>query len=62
TSDVNLTVFNMLGQEVATLVSEKLEAGHHSVNWNAAQVSSGVYFYKLTAGDKTETHAMTLIK
>ncbi len=62
TSDVDLSVYNMLGQKVATLVSERLEAGHHSVNWDASQVSSGVYFYKLTAGDNSETRDLTLIK
>jgi len=62
TSDVNLSVYNMLGQKVATLVSEELSAGNHSVTWNASQVSSGVYFYKLTAGDNSETHALLLIK
>jgi len=62
TSDVNLSVYNMLGQKVATLVSETLNAGNHSANWNASAVSSGVYFYKLTAGDKTEVQEMTLIK
>lgn len=61
-SDVDLSVYNMLGQKVATLVSEKLEAGNHSVNWDASQVSSGVYFYKLTAGGNSETRALTLIK
>lgn len=62
TSDVNLSVYNMLGQKIATLVSETLNAGNHSVNWNASDVASGVYFYKLAAGDKTEVQNMTLIK
>lgn len=61
-SNVDLSVYNMLGQKVATLASERLEAGHHSVNWDASQVSSGIYFYKLTAGNNSETRALTLIK
>jgi len=61
-SDVDLSVYNMLGQKIATLVSDRMEAGHHSVNWDASQVSSGVYFYKLTAGNNSETRALTLIK
>lgn len=62
TTDVNLVVFNLLGQEIATLVSEKMNAGVHLVNWNASDVSSGVYFYKLTAGEKSDVRRLTYIK
>ena len=61
-SEVNLTIFNMLGQEVATLVDEVKAAGSHNVTWNASNVASGVYFYKLTAGDLTLTKKMVLLK
>ena len=61
-SKVNLTIFNMLGQEVATLVDEVTAAGNHNVTWNASDVASGVYFYKLTAGDLTLTKKMVLLK
>ena len=61
-SDVDLSVYNMLGQKVVTLVSGRLEAGCHRVNWNASGIASGLYFYKLTAGDKTEVREMTLVK
>jgi len=59
---VDLSIYNMLGQKVTTLVSAELPAGNHSVNWDASDVTSGVYFYKITAGDKTEVHEMTLLK
>ena len=59
---VTLDVYNTLGQRVATLVHEKQEAGYKSVNWDASEVSSGLYFYKLTAGDLTETWRMMLVK
>lgn len=55
-ADVRLTVYNILGQEVITLLDEQRSAGLHSVNWNAtdsygAKLSSGIYFYKLKASD-----------
>jgi len=62
TSDVKLEVYNLLGQRLATLVDEKQEAGYKSVVWNASEVSSGLYFYKLTAGEFTETKRMMLVK
>ena len=61
-SDVDLSIYNMLGQKVATLVSGQLPAGNHSVNWDASDVATGVYFYKITAGDFSEIHQMTLLK
>ncbi|MGB5288130.1 MAG: FlgD immunoglobulin-like domain containing protein, partial [Ignavibacteriaceae bacterium] len=53
-SDVKLTVYNILGQEVITLLNEQKPAGNHRVNWNArdaggTQLTSGIYLYKLTA-------------
>jgi hypothetical protein len=61
-SDVELDVYNVLGQKIATLVSDRMEAGVHSVIWDASGVSSGIYFYKLKAGDYAEIEAMTLLK
>ncbi len=61
-ADVELTVYNMLGQKVATLVNEHLGTGMHSVVWDASDVSSGVYFYKIAAGEYTEIQEMTLLK
>ncbi|MFQ5869426.1 MAG: T9SS type A sorting domain-containing protein [Candidatus Zixiibacteriota bacterium] len=62
TSEVKLEVHNLLGEKVATLVHEKQEAGYKSITWEASEVSSGVYFYKLTAGDFSESRRMMLVK
>ena len=59
---VDLSVYNLLGQKVETLVDGFVEAGFHSVQWDASHYSSGIYFYKLTAGDKVFTKRMTLLK
>ena len=59
---VDLSIFNLLGEKVATLASGKMAAGTHSVNWDASNVGSGVYFYRLTAEGKSETRQLTLIK
>jgi len=59
---VKLEVYNLLGQRVATLVESKEHSGYRSVVWDASTVSSGIYFYKLTAGDYTETRSMMLVK
>ncbi|MCP4633093.1 MAG: T9SS type A sorting domain-containing protein [candidate division Zixibacteria bacterium] len=61
-SIVRLEVYNLLGQNIETLVDEYQTAGHKSVTWDASSYSSGIYFYKLTAGDKTYTKRMTLLK
>lgn len=61
-ADVSLKVYNLLGQEVETLIDGMMDAGINSVSWNASGYASGVYFYKLTAGDKTVTKRMTLLK
>jgi len=61
-ADVNLTVYNILGQRVRTLVDQKMEAGTHTVAWDASQYASGVYFYRITAGSFTATKKMLLLK
>jgi predicted GH43/DUF377 family glycosyl hydrolase len=60
--DVKLKVFDELGREVATLVDGRQTAGTHSVRFNAAGLSSGVYFYRLEAGQFTETKKMILLR
>jgi len=61
-SPVKLEVYNLLGEKVATLADERQQAGYRSVVWDASEISSGVYFYKLTAGDFTKTKRMMLVK
>jgi Secretion system C-terminal sorting domain/Domain of unknown function (DUF5122) beta-propeller len=59
---VTLTIYDILGKEVEVLVNQQLQPGTYEVEWNAANYPSGVYFYKLTAGDYSETKKMVLIK
>jgi hypothetical protein len=62
TENVKLEIFNLLGQKVETVVDSRLDAGNHTVYWNAGGQSSGVYFYKLTAGSFEDIKRMTLLK
>ncbi len=62
TSLVTLTIYDMLGQEVATLVNEELAAGQYSRMWNASAMPSGVYFYRLQAGTYTESKRLLLLR
>ncbi|MCK4461862.1 MAG: T9SS type A sorting domain-containing protein, partial [candidate division Zixibacteria bacterium] len=59
---VNLTIYNVLGQKVATLVDGVQDAGPQQVEWNASDVSSGVYFYRLTTEQNIKTRKMLLLK
>ncbi len=61
-SNVKITVINSIGEEVALLVNEAKEPGYHTVEFNAANLSSGVYFYQLKAGDFVELKKMILLK
>ncbi len=61
-SKVKLDIYNLSGQKVETLRNEILPTGEHSILWDASSYSSGIYFYKLTAGDKVFTKRMTLLK
>ncbi len=61
-SKVRLTVFNILGQEVTTLVNKELGPGHHSIQWDGGTQASGIYFYKLEANNFSETRKMMLVK
>ncbi|MCB0722614.1 MAG: T9SS type A sorting domain-containing protein [Ignavibacteriae bacterium] len=66
-SNVSIVVFDVTGRQIATLVNSKFEAGKYSVDWNGtdnggALVSSGVYFYRIVAGDFVQTRKMALIK
>ncbi len=61
-SHVTLTVYNTLGQQVATLLNGDIEAGSHSVQFDASNLSSGVYFYRLQAGSFVQTKKLMLVK
>jgi len=59
---VTLKIYNILGEEVATLVSEKLSAGNHKHEWNAGNLASGVYLYTIKAGEFQGVKKMILIR
>jgi len=61
-SQVTLKVYGVLGNAVATLVNEKKPAGTYELKWNAANLPSGVYFYRIQAGSFVETKKMILLK
>jgi hypothetical protein len=61
-SFVSLKVFDLLGREVATIVSEYLSTGNYSRQWNASVVPSGTYFYRLQTGSNVETKKLVLLK
>lgn len=62
TSNVRLSIYNILGQEVVTLVNDIVTAGSHSVNWNAVNMPSGVYIYRIESGSFSVSKKMTLLK
>lgn len=59
---VSLKVFDLLGKEVSSIVSEELEAGSYTREWNAADIPCGVYFYRLQAGNFNETKKLLVLK
>jgi len=61
-SDVKIEIYDLLGRKVETLYNGNQPAGSHSVIWDADGKSTGVYFYKIQAGDHTETKKMVLLK
>jgi hypothetical protein len=60
--NVTLVVYDVLGRAVANLVNENLNAGYHTINFNASSLSSGVYFYRLSAGDFVSVKKLMLLK
>jgi CubicO group peptidase (beta-lactamase class C family) len=60
--NVTLKIFDILGREIAVLVNDQLKHGTYEVEWDASNFSSGVYFYKLEAGEFTETRKMIMVK
>ena len=61
-SFITLKVYDVLGSEVATLVNEEKSLGRYEVNFDATGLTSGIYFYKLTAGNFSETKKMILMR
>jgi len=60
--NVSLTVFNLVGQEVSVLVNEKQSAGNYEVEFDASELTSGVYLYKLQVNGYTSVKRMTVLK
>lgn len=61
-SQVSLDVFNILGQKVTTLTNSQLPVGEHTLSWDASDVASGIYFYRLRVGETTLARKMVLLK
>ena len=66
-SDVNVTIYNMLGQKIKSFNMQRISAGSHSITWNATNdlgdpVGAGVYLYQLRANQYIETRKMVLLK
>jgi photosystem II stability/assembly factor-like uncharacterized protein len=61
-SDVLLRVYNIMGQEVATLVDDNKPAGHHQISWHPQDIASGVYLCRLQAGKFTKTRKLLLLR
>ena len=61
-SHVDLSIYNVLGQKVATLVNKRQPAGSYKLEWDASNVTSGVYIYRLQAGSRVETRRMILMR
>ena len=61
-SNLTLTVFNPLGQQVATLVEGEMDAGYHEVTLNASHLASGVYLYQLRAGAFVQTRKLVIVR
>jgi hypothetical protein len=62
TNDIELNVYNLLGQKVVTLVSEKQPAGQYQVEWDASAYASGIYYYILRSGDFQDVKKMIILK
>jgi hypothetical protein len=61
-SNVNLAVFDLLGRQVSVLVDERKDAGNHSVRFDASRLASGMYVYRLRAGDFVQTRKLLLLR
>jgi beta-glucosidase len=62
TDNVDMSIYNLLGQKIASLVSEKQQAGYHRVEWDAGKLASGIYCYCIKSGEFEQVKKMLLIK
>ena len=60
--NISISIVDVLGKEVSVLVNQHLEAGTHNISFNAGNLSSGIYFYRLEAGNFNDIKKMTLVK
>lgn len=61
-SAVDISIYNLLGQKVATLVSGRQQTGYHRVEWNASGFPNGFYYYRIQAGDFRDVKKMILLR
>jgi len=61
-ADVRLAIYNILGEKIAILVDGRIDAGEHTISWDASQFVSGIYFYKFFVNDHSEARRMVLLK
>jgi hypothetical protein len=61
-ADVTIDIYDIAGRHIQTLLSEKQSAGYHELNWDSKSATSGIYFYKITADEFTDTRKMILMK
>jgi flagellar hook assembly protein FlgD len=61
-SEVSIQIYNLQGRVIETLANQFMQAGYHSVTWNANNYSSGVYFVKMATGDYVSTQKLLLVK
>ena len=59
---ITLRAYNMLGESVASLINDELNVGTYTTQWNASGAASGVYFYRIQAGDFVDTKKLLLLK
>ena len=62
TNYVELSIYNILGQKVVTLLKENQAAGKYQIEWNASEFASGIYYYRLQAGDHVQTKKLVLLR
>src|SRR4030095_1512086 len=60
--NVHLAIYDIMGKEMEVIVNENLQPGTYEIEWNATNFASGVYYYRITAGDFSETKKLILIK